>query len=482
MTDATAAAPIRQPGSVAVQSDSVENFDVSYAAGVATEGAPAQNDFATELLIFESEVRAIENEQELITHLCNASRRVVSFRQCFHGTVNSRSNKFKLRGVSSVAVVDKNVPFNVWIEKLVSRLLRSGDSARQLSFTLPAYCDELDEEKDSYPFFEFLWTPQVSQGQVIGGNLMTRETPWADNECTMAARLSELYLHAQAALKGKKALVKSKPALKPALIGLGLLTAALGFLPVSVTALAPVEIVPQDPFVLAAPFNGVVKNITADQGQAVSAGDTLIIFDNVHLLNEKRLADQRTEIALARFQRASQGAIADHRVKREIEVSKAEYELAKAESNYATDLLAQAEVASPASGIAIFSDKSDWEGKPVSAGQAIVSVADPNSVQLSIDLPVKDSIVLNDGARIKVFLDSDPLNPLEAVLTDASYQAQPDKRDILSYTLKANLADNDGEQPRIGVQGTAQVFSEKASLAYVIFRRPLSAFRQYTGW
>jgi len=118
----------------------------------------------------------------------------------------------------------------------------------------------------------------------------------------------------------------------------------------------------------------------------------------------------------------------------------------------------------------------------VSAGQAIVSVADPEQIELSIDLPIKDSIVLNDGARIKIFLDSDPLNPLEATLTDASYQAQPDKRDILSYRLKASLADDEDVLPRIGLQGTAQVFSEKASLAYVIFRRPISAFRQHTGW
>jgi len=289
-------------------------------------------------------------------------------------------------------------------------------------------------------------------------------------------------LHAQAALKGRKALTKSKLRVKPVLLGVCAMTAVLGFLPVSVTALAPVEILPKDPFVLAAPFNGVVKNITADQGQIVNTGDPLIVFDNVHLLNEKRLADQRAEIAQARYQRASQGAIADHRVKREIEVAKAEYELAKAESHYASELLEQAEIVAPAPGIAIFSDKSDWEGKPVSAGQAIVSIADPESVELSIDLPVKDSIVLNDGARIKVFLDSDPMNPLEAVLTDASYRAQPDKRDILSYTLKAQLTEGEKTLPRIGVQGTAQVFSEKAALAYVVFRRPISAFRQYTGW
>ena len=253
-------------------------------------------------------------------------------------------------------------------------------------------------------------------------------------------------------------------------------------MPVSITALAPVEVLPKKPFVLAAPFNGVVKSISVTQGEVLEAGDTVIEFDDVHLLNEKKLADQRAGIAQARFERASQGAIADHRVKREIEVAKAEYELARAESQYATELLAQARVTAPVPGIAIFSDRRDWEGKPVSAGQAIVSVADPESVQLAIDLPLKESIVLSKGAEIKIFLDSDPLNPLDAVLTEASYRAQPDKRDIMSYSLRADLSESTEALPRIGVQGTAQVFSDKASLAYVIFRRPIAAFRQYTGW
>lgn len=442
-----------------------------------------QNDFATELLIFEGEVRSIQDERELIAHLCNSSRRVVPYRQCFYGTVNHQSSKFSLQAMSSVSVVDKNVPFNIWIEMIVARLLQDKDSSRQLSFSLPTYCDDFDEEQDTYPFVEFLWTPQTQGSQVIGGVLMTRETPWDDNECSLANRLSELYLHSQAALKGRSALARRKPSIKPVLLGVCALAGALGFLPVSVTALAPVEVLPKDPFVLAAPFSGVVKTIEANQGQQVNPGDQIIVFDDVQLSNEKRLADQRAAIALARYQRASQGAIADHRVKREIEVAKAEYELAKAESVYATELLQQAQVVSPVAGIAIFSDKRDWEGKPVPAGQAIVSVADPKNVELSIDLPVKDSIVLQDGARIKVFLDSDPMNPLEAVLTDASYRAQPDKHDIMSYTLKAAVSEDSADAlPRIGVQGTAQVFSEKASLAYVVFRRPISAFRQFTGW
>ena len=440
----------------------------------------AQRNFAAELLAFEGEVRSIQDERELNYHLCNVSRRVISFQQCFYGKV-SKDGSFKLLNSSSVSVVDRNALFSRWIEKIVGRLI-SDVNVRQASFSLPMYCDETDEEKDTYPFVEFLWTPQVQNDQIVSGTLMTRETPWGEPDCALVTRLSELYFHAKAAIKGQKSLAPSRLAFKPVLLSACALTVLLGFLPVSITALAPVEVVPKQPFVLAAPFDGVVKEITTSQGKELNPGDTVVIFDDVHLLNEKKLADQRTAIADARYQRASQGAIADYQIKREIEVAKAEYELALAESEYAGELLAQARLTSRVPGIVIYSDKSDWEGKPVAAGEAIVAVADPANVEMEINLPVKDSLVLSEGARVKIFLDSDPLNPLDATMTKASYRAQPDKRDILSYTLTAELSDPDTELPRIGVQGTAQVYSDKASLAYVLFRRPITAFRQYTGW
>lgn len=470
MTDAVAVRPARAVNAKPIPKQQNQQADNSQ----------AQREFLSKLLAFEDEVRAIEDERELSMHLCNSSRRVVPFKQCFYIQIN-RTGDFILRSSSSVSVVDRNAPFSRWIEKVTGRVIQDVDSD-QISFSLPMYCDDTDEEKDSYPFPEFLWTPQIQNDQVIGGTLMTRTVPWSEADNAIAKRISNLYLHARAAINGKKTLTRTRVKVKPVLLSLCALSLLLGFLPVSITALAPVEVVPKEPFVLAAPFNGVVREITATQGEELSAGDTVIVFDDVHLLNEKKLADQKAAIASARHQRASQGAIADHRVKREIEVARAEYELAMAESQYASELLDQARLTTPVPGIAIFSDKSDWEGKPVSAGEAIVAVADPASVALEVDLPVKESNVLAEGARIKIFLDSDPLNPLEATLVNASYRAQPDKRDILSYSLTAELADSEAELPRIGVQGTAQVFSEKASLAYVIFRRPITAFRQYTGW
>lgn len=452
----------------------------SATGGRRTPAPRNSKDTNAELLAFEHEVRSIDDERELDYHLCNSCRRIIPFQQCFYGSV-ARSGAFTLKSASSISIIDRNAPFTRWLEGIANRLIEKVDT-EQVKFTLPAYCDDADDEQHTYPYKEFLWTPQVRKGQLVGGILMAKSTLWTDNDCLKTLRMSDLYLHAKAAVKGGKELNKTRVSIRPLAWGALVLAGLLSILPVSITALAPVEVVPRQPYVLAAPFDGVVKAINASQGQELSAGDTVIEFDDVHLLNETKLAEQRAAIAQARYQRASQGAIANPQVKREIEVAKAEYELALAESRYANELLDQARLQAPVPGIAIFSDKSDWEGKPVAAGEAIVAVADPKNVQLDIDLPVKESIVLSDGARVKIFLDSDPLNPLEARLTEASYRAQPDKRDILSYALTAELADPQAQIPRIGVQGTAQVFSDKASLAYVIFRRPITAVRQYIGW
>ena len=235
----------------------------------------------------------------------------------------SKTGSFKLLSTSSISIVDRNAPFSRWVEKVVQRAIKDSVN-KQLQFSLPMYCDDTDEERDTYPFAEFLWTPQVSNGVLVSGILMARKVPWTEADCTKAVRMSDLYLHAQAAIKGQKELTRTRLSIKPVMATLCVLAVVLGFVPISITALAPVEVVPKKPFVLAAPFDGVVKEITATQGEALSPGDTVIIFDDVHLLNNKKLADQRAAIAQARYQRASQGAIGDHRVKREIEVNKAE--------------------------------------------------------------------------------------------------------------------------------------------------------------
>jgi len=446
------------------------------------EAGGSQADLASTLLAFEGGVRALVSEAELFARWCNDTRRFLGYLQAFLLRSKFRDSNPKLIAGTSLPGVDRDSPFVRWLEKIVGRMRDEVGMDEVHHFTLPAYCDEGDEEASSYPFVELFWTPLKEDGSTVGGFLGARETPWLQNEQLLTERFYQVYVHSWQSIKGRGRLARKRPFARKWLTLAVVAALLLALLPVSITALAPVEVVPRDPLMVAAPINGVVKDILVDQGSPVASGDALITFEDVEWRNELQVANENESVARARYQRESQRAISDARAKREIAVARAELELATTEKRYAEELLDKTRISASGYGLAVYTDKRDWIGKPVSAGETILQIADPQKVQFSIDLPVRESLVLNDGARVKVFLDSDPLNPLEAKLTEASYQALRDKRDILSHRLAGEMSDPQQVLPRIGVQGTAQIYGDKAPLIYVLLRKPIASLRQFTGW
>jgi len=56
--------------------------------------------------------------------------------------------------------------------------------------------------------------------------------------------------------------------------------------------------------------------------------------------------------------------------------------------------------------------------------------------------------------RVRLFLDADPVNPLEATLESASFYAQEQAGHEMAFTAFARLDDPD-VLPRIGARGVA---------------------------
>jgi len=59
----------------------------------------------------------------------------------------------------------------------------------------------------------------------------------------------------------------------------------------------------------------------------------------------------------------------------------------------------------------------------VSNGEAILRIAEPTRVLLRLHAPLAHGESLREGARVRMFLDTDPVAPLEAELIRASYRA-----------------------------------------------------------
>jgi len=447
----------------------------------ARKNGAERDDFAKSLLVFEASVRAIEKKELLLTHIVNETRHFLGYRQAFLLMQPSRGAKQKVVSASSVAVIDRNTPAIQWIEGLVERLSEDRALESQSSFVLPAYSDSSCTETKTYPFQNFLWTPLLDGGQVVGGLLAARELLWATPDEKLAERFATLYLRELQALKGRSKLSRF-PFLtrKKSLIGAAIL-AGLAAFPVRISAVAPAQIVPSEPSIVSAPFAGVISEIVVAQGARVEAGEPLVRFDATERRNAYEVAIEAEAVAQARFLRASQSAITDDSERREVAIAKAELVLAEAEKTYALQLLEQSELRAEESGIAVYTDRRDFEGKPVQAGQQILQIANPELVKFSIDLPVKDSLVLEEGSRVKVFPDSSPLKPYHATVEEISYEPRLDQRNILSYRISARLDGSTREPPRIGIQGTAKLEGDHAPLIFAVLRRPISMIRQWTG-
>ena len=364
-------------------------------------------------------------------------------------------------------------------EKLAGKNL-----SKVLSFDVRKESGRDDLDASSYPFGQIAILPlQLRDGTVFANLMFTRESEWDEKSLVAAARLCETYSHSWEALSGPKR-AKRKLRSKTLLWSIGLVCLfAAAFIPVPLSVLAPAEVTPLDAFVVAAPIDGTIEKIAIDPNTKIKKGELLFNYNDTDLRNRVKLAGQAVGVSEARYQQNLRTSFSDPRAKRELSISKSELQLKAGEYDYARELLKNTEVKAGRSGLVIFADKDTWTGRPVSTGERIMRIADPSKVEVTVNLPISDAIVLNKGARVELYLESDPLNSIKAELISASFHARPDGEGVLSYRVRAKFTtDGEGKVPRIGLRGTAKVFGEEVSLAYYLFRKPLSVVRQWTGY
>ncbi len=184
------------------------------------------------------------------------------------------------------------------------------------------------------------------------------------------------------------------------------------------------------------------------------------------------------QVARAKVERATSAAFADPEQAREIGALKAELDLATSDYAYARDMMGKSQIKAPRSGMAIYSDRRDWEGRAVNVGDPILQIADQNEIAYRIDLPTREQMRLEPGADVKIWLDAQPLWALNGRIEHASYLARPTAEGILAFAVTAKPM---GDTPRIGSRGTAKLYGQRAPFIYTLLRRPIASVRQYLG-
>jgi multidrug efflux pump subunit AcrA (membrane-fusion protein) len=437
------------------------------------------------LLDFEQQLREAHDLTQLSHTIVNQTHHCLPYTQAV--LLNSERPKgLEPVAASDIPTVDFTAPFFTWIERLAKHL--SGQRVQSphtfLSTDVP---EELSQEWHEMAPGHLLWMPlrnSADNNHKTMVLMLFRSKAWSEKELELADHLASSIGHALFALRRcswSYALLRTLTKRRIMLVAPTLLI-GLMLLPVRLTALAPAEVVARDPQVITAAINGAVREVMAAPNQRVRQGEVLVQLEDTELSADYEVAERALLVAKAELKTVQQSAFVDITQKARLAEVEATVGLRQAEVDQARLRLAKTRILAPAGGIVVLGDPNEWKGKPVRVGERIMLLANQDSVELKIMLPVKDSIVLQPDAPVRVYFDNDPLNARQGQVIQAGYEPQRTADEQLAYRLVARLDEAGAAIPRIGLRGTAKVYGGQVRLFFYLFRRPITALRQQFGW
>jgi phosphotransferase system IIA component len=432
--------------------------------------------------------RAVTAE-ELGFVVVNETHALLAYRQAALWQRHARGAG-KVFAVSGAAVVERNAPFMLWLNPLFEKLDVGADppGIRRIDATIldtAGISGALGEAWSEWlPAHGLLVPLRTEEEPALGALLLARDQPWSDGDVHLLSELADGYAYAWLRFRGRRhrsllaALFGRSRMIKLAVVAA---LAAILCIPVTLSALAPAEVVAFQPTIVRAPLEGVVDHFEVQPNEQVEAGQLLLTLDPRAIENKLEVASKALAVAEAEYRQAAQQAVFDDKSRALLAVLRGRAEQRRADVTYNQSLLDRVKVTATRSGLALFDDPNAWIGKPVAIGERLIEIADPAQAEIEIWLPVADAITLTTGANVDFFLNIAPESPLSASLRQASYEATQSSAGLLGYRLKAKLSDP-AHPPRIGLKGTAKVFGERVSLFYYLLRRPLAAARQFVGF
>lgn len=457
------------------------NTGIETNSAVETPAVQDNNRIFATLLQLGRRARAAKTVEELGFVMVNETLQLLSYRQA---GLWLTSGLGRVLAVSGTPQVDANAPYIQWLGQLGRSLSKADDQS--LHVVMP---DEIPENIASdwqhWLPEHALWVPMLNQQQATnGGLLFARPEPWTPSELAIAAEVGQVYQHALEALSPRRAWhLNLRERFKPTRTKLWAAGITLGIclFPVRISVLAPAEVIPKEPFLVRAPLDGVIETLYVRPNQPVAAQTPLLSLDTTTLQSQHAVAQQAYDTAQEEYRQAAQLAVTDDKSKLEMTLRRGLLAEKSVELDYASEQLGRVQVKAERSGVAVFSDINDWQGKAVALGEKILLLADPEKVEISIDLPASDIIAIPEGAEVKLYPNASPVSSYAAKVTSLAYSADITPAGILAYRIKAELLP-DQKLPRLGLMGTAKISGGYVPFSYYLLRKPIAAARQWLGW
>lgn len=423
-------------------------------------------------------LRRARTVEELYFSIVNETRRLTPYRRAALLRPASDGGKLRVVAASGVPIPDRQTPFIRWLEQMANQ--SSAESqGKVLYLAAPTQA-----EQEEFGLGPALWAPLLAQGETsMGGLWLERAQPWRESEALLLGELADAQAHALWSVEGGgKRRGRSRATWMIRASAAALLIAAC-FFPVRRAALAPVEIVAADSEVVAAPVDGVIRSFYVQPNQAVAAGDVLFMLDDTDRRARLEVAAKALDIARVEHRQASQGALSGRRDAPKLAALEAQIALKEIELENARQQLERTRARAARSGVALLPDTQEYIGRPVATGERVMQVADPALTEARAWLAIHDAMPTPDGAAVRIFLDSDPLNPLDGAVLRVNHEAEDVPGGGFAYRVMIALSPESlARAPRIGARGTARIDGDQAPLFLYLFRRPIAALRQTVGF
>lgn len=442
----------------------------------------------SKLIQLEFNLKNCENDSELFYSIVNQTAEIISYEQAVLVGLDY-SSKLKVEAISNVVSVDSTSPFVQYILDLANSLKKiySNDEIKLVNQT--ELSKDIKEQIKEFSPSNIVWIPLKTIKNNIEVEfylILFRNDFFEQKDIEILSYLATsykyfLFANRKDSLKTKIRNLK----IDNKYLKYGLLAIFLAmFLPIKMSVIAPCEIQAKDPFVVTSPIDGSIDEIKVNSNDKVSKDELLVKIKDVDLINTYEIAKKKLDTVEAELHSMKQAGFYDIDKKSQISRLESEVALKEAELNYSKSLLDKTNIYSQTQGIAIVDNPNEWKGKPVITGEKILLIANPNEVEIKIMLSVKDALFLKENADVKIFLDNKIFETWDAKISEIFYKPQVTPENIVSYKIIADFNDlkQNDEIPKIGLRGTAKIYSQNVTLFFYLFRKPITSLRQLIAW
>lgn len=400
-----------------------------------------------------------------------------------------RNGQPKLEGVSGKSEVNPRAPAPSHTTRLVGALAER----REALVVTP---EEVADEREAWDglaaqqtAFSAAWLPIVVDDTLVAGLWLERwsgQPAFEEKDVRLLSSLMVAYGAAWMRIADRRSWQERLRTLfsRARLTGAAVILVLLVLLGrIHLRIVAPCEIIPSDPFVVAAPLDGVLADIAVEPGQYVKKGETLFRYDKRVVLEELNVAHQQVEVIRSDLKRARVLALSDPKSRSELIVLENRLRQEEIRKRLAELKAQKLEIKAARDGVVLIDDPHEWRGRSVTVGQRVLSLVDPAASRALIWLPENDNIEFDENEPVRIFLSVSPDHTREARLVYVSRHIQQTATGVPSFRAEAEWAPGeDVKTLRVGLTGTAMLYGQRVSVAYWLMRKPWATLRRFVGF